>query len=237
MTRSHFSKILLTTALGLLLTACQTTNAQNQSNTQAEKIDRALQRTASSAARSGNKQQSLTYLEKIYTRKPTDPVAIINFGSALREAKQYEKAATILAPLADDKDGPATAKTEYAGVQLALGNNDAAEKYAQKAVIQDEQQFRAFHYLGIALDAKGQHPEAERAFKKGLENWQGDPVPIMNNLSLNLASQGHLDEALEILKKAKTLAPKRIEVERNIRIVKALMESYTYTAPKNSKPE
>jgi Flp pilus assembly protein TadD len=72
------------------------------------------------------------------------------------------------------------------------------------------------------------HPEAERAYRKGLEIWEGDPIPIMNNLALNLASQNNLKEAYEILKKAKSIAPNRIEVERNLRIVSALVESYNY---------
>ncbi len=231
MRQSRFLRIVATMATGLTLTACQTTTAQEQANTRAERIDTALEKAASEAATKGNKSQNLSYLEKIYARKSTDPEAAINYGAALREAKEYERAALVLAPFASSADAPAQAKTEYAGVQLALGNNDEAEKYAQKAVMQDAKQYRAFHYLGIALDAKGRHPEAERAYKKGLENWEGDPVPIMNNLSLNLASQGYLNEALEILQKAKALAPNRIEVERNIRIVKALMESYAYTPP------
>ncbi|MDB2682920.1 hypothetical protein N9Z27_01560 [Alphaproteobacteria bacterium] len=230
MKKTKLSKLLLTITLGVTLSACQTTNAQDQT-TRSDKIDAALEQAATAASISGNKKQSLAYLEKIYSRKRDNPVAAINYGKALKEAKEYERAAIVLAPFANDIEAPAAAKTEYAGIQLALGNNDEAEKYAQKAVIQDDKQFKAFHYLGIALDAKTQHVEAERAYKKGLENWQGDPVPIMNNLSLNLASQGHLDEALEILKKAKSLAPNRIEVERNIRIVKALQESYTYSAP------
>jgi Flp pilus assembly protein TadD len=78
------------------------------------------------------------------------------------------------------------------------------------------------------LDSKGKHVEAERAFRKGLDIWEGDPIPIMNNLALNLASQNNLEEAYEILMRAKTIAPNRIEVERNLRIVKALIETHNY---------
>ena len=109
-------------------------------------------------------------------------------------------------------------------IALGLGNYDLAEKYAKEAVIQDPTDHFAFQNLGIALDAKEMHPEAERAFRKALENWEGDPTTIMNNLALNLATQGFIDEAIEILEKAKALSPDRIEIERNLRIIRTLNE-------------
>ena len=195
---------------------------------QADRINKALERAAMRTASNGGQKQSLSYLEKIYARKPNDPVAAVNYGKALRESGQNERAAIVLEPLAKSEESPALAKTEYAATQLALGNNGAAEKYAQKAVIQDPGDARAYHYLGVALDSKGKHVEAERAFRKGLDIWEGDPIPIMNNLALNLASQNNLEEAYEILQRAKAIAPNRIEVERNLRIVKALIETHNY---------
>ena len=86
------------------------------------------------------------------------------------------------------------------------------------------------------MDAQGKHPEAERAFRKALDYWQGDPTTVMNNLALNLASQEFLDEAIEILNKAKAISPDRIEVERNLRIVMALQQSSGHrSAPKPKK--
>lgn len=236
----------------LLLTACQATTqeinkdplqvnktdartqaaAKASQTQQSGKIDTALNQAAIESAVRGNKQQSLSYLEKLYTRNPQDPAKTINYASALRKAKEYERAAIILDPLANDPEMPSVAKTEFSAIQLALGNNKQAEQYAQRAVLQNESDFRAYHYLGIALDAEGRHPEAERAFRKGLAIWQGDPIPIMNNLALNLTAQNNLNEALQILEKSKVIAPKRIEVERNLRIVRALKETYEYSLPK-----
>ena len=240
-------------ATALVLTACQATTTEHASkdpltvtksnprtqsaasvatSTKDQKIDSALNQAAIESAVRGNKRQSLSYLEKLYVRNPQDPAKAINYASALRRAKEYERAAIILDPIANNPDMPSVAKTEFAAIQLALGNNKQAEQFAQKAVLQNENDFRAYHYLGIALDAEGRHPEAERAFRKGLAIWQGDPIPIMNNLALNLTAQNNLNEALKILERAKTIAPKRIEVERNLRIVRALKETYEYSLPK-----
>jgi outer membrane biosynthesis protein TonB len=46
----------------------------------------------------------------------------------------------------------------------------------------------------------------------------------MNNLALNLASQNKLDQAIDMLKKAKEISPGRVEIERNLRIVSTLQE-------------
>lgn len=233
MTLKTILKTTVTFSACVVLAACQTTGTtpagKDASNNAA--IDSALNRAAASAAASGEKGQSLAYLEKIYKRNSEDPVAAINYAAALRDAEYLNQASMVLAPFANDKKGPAAAKTEYAAIQLALGNNKPAEQYAQKAVLQDEGDYRAFHYLGIALDAQGMHKEAERAFRKALDMWEGDPIPVMNNLALNLAAQEQLDEATTILEKAQAMAPDRVEIERNLRIVRTLQQS-TRHAPK-----
>jgi Flp pilus assembly protein TadD len=92
--------------------------------------------------------------------------------------------------------------------------------------------------MGTALDAQGRHQDAEVAFREGVDNWQGDPAPILNNLALNLASQGRLEQSLEILRKAKKISPHRIEIERNLRIISTLQETAGPTPPApRIKPE
>ena len=215
-----------------LLAACQTTGTPSAETSRSAKIDSALERAARTAAAQGERNQSSSYLEKIYKRNTDDPVAATNYAAALREADYLDRAALVLAPFADDPASPSEAKTEYAAVMLAKGDYERAEKYAQKAVLQDETNGRAYHYLGIALDAQSMHPEAERAFRKALDYWEGDPTSIMNNLALNLAAQEHLTEAIEILYKAQSVSPNKREVERNLRIVTALMESQSGRAPR-----
>ncbi len=241
MTRSFFNKRLLTTAAALttllMTSACGTTQTSPDAGARSDKINSALQRAAMDAEAQGGKKSSLSYNERIYKRSSNDPIAALNYSQSLRANDFIDRAALVVAPFANDPASPASLKTEYAGIQLAQGNHVAAEKYAQKAVIQNPEDPQAFHYLGIALDTQGKHKEAERAFRKGLEHWSGDPTPIMNNLALNLASQGFLDEASEILMKAKAVAPGRIEIERNLRIVRALQQTNNGVTPKpQSKP-
>ncbi len=211
------------------LSACQTTSSSrvsdsnNKISTQ-ERIDSAIEKVAITASKNGYRSAGLIALEKQYKRNSSDPVAALNYARSLRQSGYINRASIILEPFAKDKDAIAGAKTEMSMIALGLGNYDLAEKYAKEAVIQDPTDHFAFQNLGIALDAKEMHPEAERAFRKALENWEGDPTTIMNNLALNLATQGFIDEAIEILEKAKALSPDRIEIERNLRIIRTLNE-------------
>ncbi len=220
-----------------LLAACQTTGSTPAAGHAGDSsVDAALARAAAASRASGDKRQSLSILEKLYKRNSEDPQVAVDYAGALREAEYLNQAAMVLAPFANDKKGLPAAKTEYAAIQLALGNNKSAEEYALKAVTQDQNDYRAYHYLGIALDSQGMHKEAERAFRKALDMWQGDPIPVMNNLALNLASQDFLDEAVAILEKAQTIAPDRIEVERNLRIVRTLQQSARHAPKPTAKP-
>jgi Flp pilus assembly protein TadD len=216
-----------------LLAACAGGEAPEVDATNA-KLDSAIERAEEQTSME-TKTPSLSTAEKAYNKDSKDPVNAVHYAAALREAGYANRASAILTPFADSAKSAPGVKTEFAAIQLALGNNESAEKYAQKAVIQDPNDAKAFHYLGIALDAQGKHPEAERAFRKGLDMWKGDPTPIMNNLALNLSAQGFLDEAVEILQRAKELSPGRVEIERNLRIVTALRQSGNPTTPKPVK--
>jgi Flp pilus assembly protein TadD len=238
MLNPKMTRLMTMAAACVLLAACQSTGTTPAGQmTQNEKIDAAIDRASAASGHKTNRV-SLSAAEREYKQKPEDAVAATNYAAALREASRLNQASIVLAPFANQKDGLPAAKREYAAILLAQGNYTSAEDYAKKAVLGDETDYEAYHYLGIALDAQGKHPEGERAFRKSLELWQGDdPTSVMNNLALNLTAQGFVEEAAEILEKAKAIAPEKIEIERNLRIVNALRQSQYYKAPKpKSKP-
>jgi len=224
----RISALILGLSTCVALSACQTT----QSSVPASNIDSAMARAANYGQTSS---KSVSYLERVYKKNPDDVKAATDYARGLRNADKLDRAGVILEPFAKKKDAPSFVTSEYAAIHLAEGDYEAAEKYAQKAVISDENNYRAYHRLGIALDAQGMHKEGERAYRKGLELWQGDPTTIMNNLALNLASQGYLGESIEILHKAQSVAPGRVEIERNLRIVTALQQADGVPAPRPGK--
>lgn len=208
----------------IALGACASTNANVSNTADANRLDSILERAAREAKASGNKAETVVLLEKIYQRNPDDAAVATGYGQALREDEQLNKARQVLYPFTEGKNAYPDAVTELSMVQLALGQYKEAELTARRAVELDPSQGRPYLALGTALDAQNYHEQAEVAFRKGIDNWKGDPTPIMNNLALNLASQNKLDQAIDMLKKAQELSPGRIEIERNMRIITTLKE-------------
>lgn len=221
MKKTRFYFLMGAFCLALPLSACQTTHDAQRVG----EVDAALARAAADASVQGNTKQSLALLEQIYKRDSSNADNASNYARALREEGRLNRAILVLTPfIGDEAKTHVGACTEYANVQAALGNYAEAEAHARRAVLESPESAQGYHILGIALDAQGHHQQAETAFRKALEHWKGDPAPVLNNLGLNLATQGFLDEAVDTLRKAAAISPDRTEIERNLRIVAALQE-------------
>jgi Flp pilus assembly protein TadD len=234
--KKNASVLVLTVSVCALLSACKTAQSvDGQQTLHTASVDSAITRAAHYDTKPA---RSVSYLERAYKKSPADEDLAVEYAMALRGSEELSKAALVIAPFAKANPPSSAAASEYAAILLAEGQYEAAEKHAQNAILSDDANFKAYHRLGIALDAQGDHAPAERAYRKGLDLWQGDPTTIMNNLALNLATQGYLTESAEILRKAQAVSPKREEIERNLRIVTALQQAEGAMVPKPArKPE
>lgn len=183
---------------------------------------------------SAEQAPSLSALEQAYKQNPNNVQTVINYAGALRDAAYLNRAAIVLAPYVHAAKPSEDALLEYSAVQLDLGNYITAEEYAQKAITQNEKNSRAYHLLGIALDAQNQHEPAEQAFRKAIEHWPGNPAIVMSDLAQNLTTQEKVEEAAETMEEAARLAPNNIEIERNLRILRALQQTNVARPPKPS---
>ncbi len=200
-------------------------------------VDKAMESALQKAEAAGNTPEVLSLLSQIYNRSPEDPKLAARYAAALRDDDQIKKAIEILTPFSSGKKKDLDAITENAMAHLSLGDFKTAEKMALEAIEMDEDNARAYLALGTAQDAQGNHQDAEISFREGIKHWKGNPAPILNNLALNLASQGHLEESLSLIKKAQKEAPNNIELERNKRIISTLLEtSGTRPPPRVKKP-
>ncbi len=207
----------------LALGACSSSSVTGTDNRQSQ-IDNAMARAGSNALRKGNTSQALSILEKAYQKDNQDPEIATKYAEALRKSGQAEKAGYILESFANAQNPSLETLIEYASVEIENGNNKIAEKFARKAVERDSNASEAHHLLAISLDGLERYEEAEASYRTALDMWEGDPVPIMNNLALNLSYQKRIQDSVDILKKAKSIAPNRIEIERNLRIISTLNE-------------
>lgn len=178
-------------------------------------------------------KDSLPVIESLYKRDSENPDLARRYARALRENGRAQRANIVLAPFAEAKNPTAGVITEYGAIHSALGQYDAAEQYARRAIGIAPESGEAWQVLGIALEAQGHHQQAEVAFRKALDFWQGNPAAVLNNLGLNLATQGFFDEAVDSLRRASGLAPDRKEIERNLRIVSALQQQNPALAAAN----
>jgi Flp pilus assembly protein TadD len=212
---NRHSVLLLASCAVLSLTACGTTGTTTGATSHSD-------RTQTTAARNDAGGYSLNALEANYKKDSSDINNATAYGRALRHANRLQRSAMVLAPIADKGKKNPEAKVEYAATLADMGQFEDAEKYVRAAIGINPEDGYAYQILGVSLEAQGKHAEAEKAFRKALENWQGNPSTVLNNLGTNLAAQGYIDDALETLRKAHSLAPDRPEIERNLRIVTAL---------------
>jgi len=232
--KSKYSALLSVTALCLAassLTACSTTEDGAPPET-------SISKPAGSSVLYGDRRDKLSFIEAQHKKNPTDKVVAARYGKALREAGQYKEAKSVLIPLSNAPEVSTLANTELSAVYLSEAQFEKAESSARKAIKADENNYRAWRNLGNALDAQEKYKEGEEAFRKALSLWKNDDkVPVMNNLALNLAAQGYTDQALAMLYDAQKIDPNRVEIERNIRIIRTLNEPPEYKGEKKPLPE
>jgi Flp pilus assembly protein TadD len=204
-----------------------------------------LATAANEAIENGRTAEALALYAEYYSHNKGDETIVVNYAQLLRSTGDTQRALEVISPLVRGAEGTrwenvsALARNEYAAILIARGDFAEAEK-ALNAVLEDQKAI-AFHndawnLMGVALDAQGQHREAEQMFRQALDGWKGDPSSVMNNLGLCLASEGLFDEALTTLRKALVLAPKKSEIAKNVQIVSDLRDKVVRKPPGAEKP-
>lgn len=223
--------LLILSAISLSLSACGTPDGATPQTS-------ITQTQISSETLHGEGHDNLATIKALYAKNSKDPVVAARYGKALREAGDFKEAKSVLLPHTHDDRVGTLVNSELSAVYLSLGQFQSAESAARAAIKLDETNYRAWRNLGNALDAQEKYVEGETAFRKALDLWgNNDKVPVMNNLALNLAAQGHTDQALQMLLEAQRMAPDRVEIERNIRIIRTLSEPAEFKGIKHPFPE
>ncbi|MDF3024095.1 MAG: tetratricopeptide repeat family protein [Alphaproteobacteria bacterium] len=175
-------------------------------------------KAAEDALASGNTKDALELFRVVHEKKPKNAKITLRYAQLLRQTGA----------------SPAML-VELAAADIALGDFNGGEK-ALNAVLEDQKasalHTEAYNMMGVVLDAKGQHKDAEDMYHQALAGWKGNPASVMNNLALSLANQGLFDQSLTTLRKALVIAPDKQEVARNIQIVSDLRDNIVPAAPK-----
>jgi len=194
---------------------------------------------ADDALAMGDLPEALRLAGKAYGDKNT-PAHALRYATLLRKSGDAALALKIIGPYAENEDGSVMANAtpallnEAAACHIALAEFAQAEKLltvSLKASPAQPQEADAENLMGIVLDEKGAHKDAEQMYRSALADWQGNPTTVMNNLALSLASQGMFDQSLDTLRQALVMAPDKEEIARNIQIISELRDSVTAKAP------
>lgn len=199
-------------------------------------VDMAIDRAEKRIKAISDPDKKLAVYERIYKKNPRSAKAATEYARILRQQGRLSQSEAVLQIFAEAADSPHYSYSEFAAIKLAKGEHGEAEIFASDALAKKNDDSFALHTLGISLDGLGRYKEAEEAFRSALDSWEGNPVPVMNNLALNLATQGYIDESVSILERAKTLDPSRTEIERNLRIIRALNENSNAYFPDQAVP-
>jgi len=239
----------LSLAALLSVAGCKTTQSDNNIPVVGKALDSMtgmhdetearLSTAANNAIEEGKTSEALELYSNLYEKDRTEDTAL-NYAQLLRKTGKAKEALKVIEPFIYGRDGTikGTAKpillNEYAAAEIGTGNYDLAENVLNSVL--EDKNATAFHndaydLLGVVLDAKGKHKEAEQSYRQALAGWKGDSTAVMNNLGLCLAAQGKFDQSLTTLRQALIKAPHKEEIARNIAMVSHLQKQLQPKTP------
>ena len=146
--------------------------------------------------------------ERWTARHPEDADMLINAGLTAFDAADYAQALEFFEKAIDVASGEeqkSGARTFRANTLDMLGRYDEAVAAYEEVIAEAPDWWEAHANLGICHARNGHSPEAEAAFRRGLEDCPGSPE-IRDELAAHLlAERKNLDEALRLSEEAVAL--------------------------------
>lgn len=144
----------------------------------------------------------------------------LSWARALRLSGKCGPATTVLAPLLTGADADGTALIESAKCHLVSGRPEAAEEQLRQALEVTPESWQAHSALAVTLDRMGRHGEAMRHHDRANALEPGKPN-LMSNKALSLALNGHLEEAVVLMRQASAIPGATERVRMNLALLEA----------------
>jgi len=158
------------------------------------------------AARARQGKDALEAWSRAVQCSPDDPVALLNFGNALRVSARPEEAVASYERALRLAPGFAEAHSNLADLLLELGRADEALVCCRRSIAIHPERAESHQILGKALVKLARTEEAIASFRRALEI-RPDFVEAHANLARALRSLGRLDEAVAAYRRALQLKP------------------------------
>src|ERR687894_799290 len=168
---------------------------------------------AALAMRNDEPFKAIHHLERATSLDPEDADMLINAGLTAFDTADYEMALEFFdraLETAQDGEQKSGARTFRANSLDMLGRYPEAVADYERVITYSPDWWEAHANLGICHARKGHPEEAERAFRRGLEECPGSPE-IRDELAAHLMAQNkNLEEALSLAEEAVALGQDEI---------------------------
>ncbi len=211
------------------------------------KTEDRIRSIAKQAVKDGNTEEALLFYEGLYKRDSNNVDNALSYAQVLRKTGHPQRSVMVLSRFvdrtnyaefatADDKKRKSKKLKqydrmlilEYASALLEMGQFERSERFLQP-MLEDKKASdlhpQVHNLIGVSMDARAMHGKAEMHYRAAMDGWEGTPINVMNNLALNLAHQGYFDESLDLLRRARVMAPDQESVAANIDIVTDLQKA------------
>jgi len=142
----------------------------------------------------GRGNESKQYLERAVLLDPTFAPAILQLVDIYQKENDYEKAAEVLQPLAEEDPMNLDLQRQQGYFYLRAGKSDKARAVFKALVAADPKDSRSEFYLAEALSDLEQYGDADKIYRSLLEKTPNDPE-VLASFGLVQTGQHKFDEA------------------------------------------
>lgn len=155
---------------------------------------------------------------------PTNIDEAVKQAQAQRRSGDFSGAAHTLSQLVLLAPDDARVLGEYGKTLIAMGRNDDALAFLERAVELQPNDWSLFSAQGVAYDQKGEFLAAQAAYGRALELKPGDPT-VLSNAALSHVQTGDLDGAEALLMQASPSSAEFPRIASNLALVRSLKSS------------
>jgi tetratricopeptide (TPR) repeat protein len=230
--KKYFALSILSIA-ALSLSACGTTtsNTPYYSSTPSQKA-------SNTKPTPEELKKQLELAKRAYDEHPDDPARVRGYANILHKNGDAKKAYSTLKKLAGSKDAIHDDFIFMALLAEKQGNENICRTWLRTALNENPTDLNARLKLTSSFEKSTEWDKAEPLYIDALqenlkESYSEENLKkLYDAYSYNLIEQKKHREALDLLMIAKAEFPDAKDVERNVRITRALMQSHGHAAPK-----
>lgn len=175
--------------LMLLLGACESASVPK-----GDSYDAAV-RQADEARLAGNMDTAIPLYGRALQANPDGVEAKLGLGQSYLSIGAGDEAAAQFRDVLAKRGGDPVARRGLASALISMGQPALAEQQLDAVLQSDARDYRALNLLGVLFDMQGRHPEAQAAYRRGIE-LAPDYVALRSNFGLSLALTGSTEEAI-----------------------------------------